>query len=330
MTHWQRILNVWMVLKHSVVIVSFLSVLFWGMIYPSALLAATDKTPTFIVVTHGQANDPFWLRVKNGVEHAAATLNVKAIYRAPEQFDMVAMSQLIEAAIQQEPDGLVISIPDSEALGDVIRKAISAGIPVASINSGEDVSRALGTLFHVGSDEFKAGVMAGEALKARGVTNPVCVNHEVGNVSLDRRCAGVNEGFGQTVKVIPSTANSVEAVYAAVKAALQADSTIDAVIALGATTVAEPTLKVMDELGRSSIALVTFDLSPAILEAIDAGRVAFAIDQQQYLQGYLPIMHLNLYHHYRLVPPWNLPSGPGLVEKSDAPEVIKLSSDAIR
>lgn len=194
--------------------------------FSSLSIASTDtdspkQAPAhFIVVTHGQANDPFWLRVKNGVEEAAEAMGVTADYRSPETFDMVAMAQLIEAAVQQEPDGLVVSLPDGDALAAAVQKAVAAGIPVASINSGAPFATRLGTLFHVGSDEFQAGIAAGKQMKSAGVKRPICVNHEVGNVALDIRCQGVTAGYGKPVKVVPSPANSVEAVYATVKAVL--------------------------------------------------------------------------------------------------------------
>ena len=77
-----------------------------------AATAAQAQDVNIIVVSHGQANDPFWSVVKNGVEAAAKDMGVKVDYRAPETFDMVVMSQLIDAAVNQEPDGLIVSIPD--------------------------------------------------------------------------------------------------------------------------------------------------------------------------------------------------------------------------
>ena len=74
----------------------------------------------FVVVSHGQASDPFWSVVQNGVNQAAEDMGVQVEYQAPETFDMVAMSQLIDAAVATEPDGLVVSIPDADALGHSI------------------------------------------------------------------------------------------------------------------------------------------------------------------------------------------------------------------
>src|SRR3954449_10224076 len=90
----------------------------------------------FVVVTHGQASDPYWSVVQNGVNQAAKDMGVQVEYQAPDTFDMVAMSQMIDAAVASNPDGLVVSIPDADALGDSIKAAVAAGIPVISINSG--------------------------------------------------------------------------------------------------------------------------------------------------------------------------------------------------
>ena len=134
----------------------------------SLATAAHAEGETIIVVSHGQANDAFWTVVKNAVDIAGKDMGVNVDYRAPETFDMVAMAQLVEAALQQEPDGLVVSIPDADALSDAIKKAVAAGIPVVSMNSGSAVAGELGVLFHVGQEEYDAGVGAGEKDESPG------------------------------------------------------------------------------------------------------------------------------------------------------------------
>src|ERR687892_1224833 len=151
----------------------------------------------FIVVTHGQASDPFWSVAANGVDAAAEDMGVEVEYQAPETFDMVAMSELIDAAVASEPDGLVVSIPDADALGPSIEAAVDAGIPVISMNSGSDVFADLGVLVHVGQTEREAGFLAGERFAEAGVQNAICINQEVGNVALDLRCEGFFDGLGQ-------------------------------------------------------------------------------------------------------------------------------------
>ena len=63
------------------------------------------------MVTHGQASDPYWSVVQNGVNQAAEDMGVQVDYQAPDTFDMVAMAQLIDAAVASQPDGMAISIP---------------------------------------------------------------------------------------------------------------------------------------------------------------------------------------------------------------------------
>jgi simple sugar transport system substrate-binding protein len=295
-----------------------------------AATAAPAKDINIIVVTHGQATDVFWTTVKNGVVQAGKDAGVNVSYRAPETFDMVAMAQIIQAAANQKPDGLVVSIPDADALGKAIQGAVAAGIPVISMNSGSDVSKKLGALMHVGQDEYVAGKTAGAKLAAMGGTKGLCFNQEVGNVALDLRCKGFTDGFGKPVKVIPVTMDPADT-QAKVRAALQSDPSIDTVLGLGAATVGEPILAAVKSMGLTGkIRVASFDLSPGFLKAIADGEATFAIDQQQYLQGYLPVLFLSLYIRDGLLPGGDVPSGPNLITKDKAAQVIALSAQGIR
>ncbi len=292
-------------------------------------LAAPAMAQNIIVVAHGQANDPFWSVVKNGAakagEHTGATVD----FRSPEVFDMVAMGQLIDAAVNQQPDGLVVSIPDADALGPSIQRAVEAGIPVISMNSGSDVAADLGALLHVGQSEYDAGVAAGQRLAEMGGTKAICVNQEVGNVSLDQRCDGFAEGFGHPVTVVP-TANDPTEVQSKVRAALESDPEVDTVLGLGASLVGEPAVAAAEALGRDDVMIASFDLSAGFLQAVADGKAAFAIDQQQFLQGYLPVAFLALNAQYGLMPGGDVPSGPNLVTQDSAAQVIELSAQGIR
>lgn len=300
------------------------------MMATAVTLAAPVMAAEIIVVAHGQANDPFWSVVKNGVEMAAKHTGATVEYRSPETFDMVAMSQLIDAAVNQKPDGLVVSIPDADALGPSIQRAVAAGIPIISINSGSDVSKGLGALLHIGQDEEVTGRIAGEKLKEMGGKKGICVNQEVGNVSLDLRCAGFTAGFGD-VTVLP-TSNDPAEIQAKVTAALQADPSIDTVLALGAGTAGEPAVAAVVALGKGqgAIKVASFDLSASFLESVAAGDAAFAIDQQQFLQGYLAVDFLALHADYGLMPGGNVASGPNLITADKAGQVVELSAKGIR
>ena len=288
----------------------------------------------FVVVTHGQASDPFWSVVKNGVDAAARDLGVNVEYQAPGRFDMVAMSQLIDAAVASQPDGLVVSIPDANALGPSIRRAVDAGIPVISINSGSDVAQQLGVMTHIGQTEFEAGQGGGQQMALAGVTHALCVNQEVGNVALDLRCNGFKDSMqkaGATVDVLAvDLANPTES-QQRIQAALSADSTIDGVLTLGPTG-ASPALQALTAMNKlGGIKLATFDLSPDVLTAINQGDMLFAIDQQQFEQGYLPIVLLKLYKsNLNTIANPVLMTGPGFVTRDNASRVIQLSQAGTR
>ena len=302
-----------------------------GLLAATAMVAATSAmSQDIVVVAHGQANDPFWSVVKNGVEEAARDTGINVEYRSPETFDMVAMSQLIDAAVNQEPDGLVVSIPDADALGPSIERAVAAGIPVISINSGSDVSKGLGALLHVGQDEYDAGLAAGQLLAGLGGSKGLCVNQEVGNVALDLRCQGFADGFGGNVTVLPTTNDPTE-IESKVRAALDSDGDIDTIMALGASTAGEPSVAAVKSLGLSDeVNVASFDLSASFLESVIAGDAAFAIDQQQFLQGYLSVNFLALHAKYGLMPGGNVPSGPNLITADKAGQVVELSAQGIR
>jgi simple sugar transport system substrate-binding protein len=291
---------------------------------------AADKKLRFVVITHGQAASAFWSVVKNGVMSASKDLpGITIEYRAPETFDMVAMKQLITATVDTKPDGIAVSVPDADALGPAIKAAVAAGIPVVTLNSGGDVSKQLGALRHVGQSEYEAGVGAGERMKEMGVKHPICVNHEVGNVSLDQRCDGFSKGVGVKAGVVPVTPDPTEEKNT-VGAYVAAHPDVDGVLVLGVDA-AIPTmeaLKQADKIGK--VKLATFDLSGQALAAIRDGQIDFAIDQQQYLQGYLPPVLLLNYVRWGAMPGADVETGPGFVTKQNAAKVIDWSKAGYR
>jgi simple sugar transport system substrate-binding protein len=155
--------------------------------------AARAEATRVVFVTHGQAADQYWSVVKRGADDAAKTLGVNAEYRAPETFDMPAMARLLDAAIASKPDGLVVSIPDTDAIGPLTQNAVAAGIPVIVIDSGgAELSRQLGALLY-GPVRVRGQRLRRQAGQA-SAWQAVCANHEVRNISLDDRCAGFAKG----------------------------------------------------------------------------------------------------------------------------------------
>jgi simple sugar transport system substrate-binding protein len=284
---------------------------------------------TFAMVTHSDEGS-FWSVVKKGAEQAAKDEGVKLIW-SPSNNDPQKEAQLIDAAVSQKVDGLAVSVPNADAIRGSLQKAKAAGIPIITLNSGETDSKALGAITHVGQDETVAGRAAGARFKAQGVKKVLCIIHEEGNIGLQQRCEGVKQGFGGTVTNlnVKGTAD-LATTQTEIKSKLEADKSYDQVIALN-PDIAEAA-KTAIKGASSSAKLATFDLSPDVIKDIQAGTIEFAIDQQQYLQGYLPIVFLKLYKENLNTVGGGLPvlTGPGFVDKGNAATVAKLAEAGTR
>ena len=284
---------------------------------------------TIAMVTHSDEGS-FWSVVKKGAQQAAQDEGVKLIW-SPSNNDPQKEAQLIDAAVSQKVDGLAVSVPNASAIKDSLAKAKAAGIPIITLNSGQDQSQALGALTHVGQTETIAGKAAGQRLKAAGVKKVLCVIHEQNNIGLQQRCDGVKQGFGGPVTnlQVKGTAD-IATTQTEIKSKLQADKSFDGVIALNPDIASAATTAIK---GASSNAkLATFDLSPNVLKDIQSGDVQFAVDQQQYLQGYLPVVFLKLYRENANTIGGGLPvlTGPGFVDKANVATVQKLTEAGTR
>jgi simple sugar transport system substrate-binding protein len=284
---------------------------------------------TIAMVTHSDEGS-FWSVVKKGAQQAAQTEGVKLVW-SPSNNDPQKEAQLIDAAVSQKVDGLAVSVPNASAIKDSLAKAKAAGIPIITLNSGADDSKSLGALTHVGQTETIAGRAAGARLKSAGVKKVLCVIHEQNNIGLQQRCDGVKQGFGGTVTnlQVKGTAD-IATTQTEIKSKLQADKSYDGVISLNPDIASAAKTAIT---GASSDAkLATFDLSPAVLKDIQSGNVEFAVDQQQYLQGYLPVVFLKLYRQNANTVGGGQPvlTGPGFVDKSNVATVQKLTEAGTR
>ena len=281
------------------------------------------------VVTHGAAGDTFWDVVKKGAEKAGSDMGDTVTYQ-DSNGDPAKQSQLIDAAVNQKVDGLVVSMANPDALKASIEKAVAAGIPVITINSGQDKSKEFGALAHVGQDETIAGQGAGEKLKAAGVTHALCVIQEAGNIGLEQRCAGFKQGLGGQVDNLQVENTNPSGAQATITSKLQSDKTINGVLTLG-PVIGAVAIKAVSDSG-STAKLATFDLNGDVTQAIADGKMLFAVDQQQYTQGYLPIVMLTLYKANLNTIGGGQPvlTGPGYVTKDNAAKVKDLATQGTR
>ncbi|WP_374383454.1 substrate-binding domain-containing protein [Dongia sp.] len=290
--------------------------------------ALAESGARIIFVTHGQPDDPYWTIVKNGMSEAAARVGATVEYRAPANFDLGEMKALVDAAVTSHPDGLVVSVPDESVLGPALKAATMAQIPVIIIDSGSpSLAKKVGALYFMGQPEFGAGIEAGYRARERSFKHPVCIDHEVGNVSLEARCHGFSSGIGANAPVL-ETSLQAGAVERDLGAYLAAHPETDFILSLG-TAVAE---KVIDIVGRLPVerrpSIAAFDVSPGVLAAIADGRMLWTIDAQPYLMGYVPVVTLDLLKRYKLRPvvaDGLYATGPSIIEKTDATALQALT-----
>jgi simple sugar transport system substrate-binding protein len=288
---------------------------------------------SFGVAVHDNPGESgFWNVVQTGAQHAGEQLGVEVTVQGDA--DASLQADMVRNYISEGVDGIVVSLANPDALAAPIGEAVAAGIPVITINSGVDQYQELGALTHVGQTETVAGEGAGDRLNEEGLSKVLCIVHEEGNIGLEERCSGLEstfEGEVERFNVGSTGVSDVEGTKSAILNKLTDDDTVDGMLALN-PDIAVAARDARTEAGRDDVALATFDLSPDVLTAIEEGEMLFAVDQQQYLQGYLPIQFLKLYKENLNTVGGGQPvlTGPGFVDQSNAAQVKDLADAGTR
>ena len=284
---------------------------------------------TFHMITHSD-DGPFWSVVQRGQEAACEDLGVNCVW-LPGVNDANQMVQDIEGALGDGSDGIAASLPDPAALVPALQAAVEGGTPVVTLNSGANDYQEIGALTHVGQTEFIAGQAAGERFNDAGATHVLCGQQEQNNVGLTERCDGLADTFsGDVTTDFMDLDADTTAQQAAINAAMASDESIDAFLGVG-PVITMSGLRASQDLGRD-ITIGGFDLTPELLGAIGDGDILFTVDQQQYLQGYLPILQLFLFQTNSNTIGGGQPilTGPGFVTADNAEAVLSLSEAGTR
>jgi simple sugar transport system substrate-binding protein len=302
---------------------------------PAAAFAAGEVAEAakikIAVVTHGDTGS-FWSVFKKGVDQAAKDLKSRGVTvtQVYANNDVAKQVSGINAAIAGKAKVIATSVPDASALKDPLRKASSKGIEIITVNSGLGAFDSLPTyMVHVGQTETIAGQGAGKVFKKAGAKKVLIVIHEASNSGLQQRASGVKSvlgGGGVKVLTIPNAKSDIPGTKAKVKAAFNADKKLDGFLGLD-PDVTIPCLSVVPK----GTKVGTFDVGGAIKQ-IRAGKMLFAIDQQQYLQGYLPIVFAMLYVTNLNTVGNGQPvlTGPGIINKANAAHVAALAAKGTR
>jgi len=281
------------------------------------------------MITHSD-DGPFWSVVQKGAQAAADDVGVTLLWR-PGNNDPGQMVVDIEAAIAEGSDGIAASLPSPDQLIPPLQDAVAAGINVYTLNSGVNDYQSIGATSHIGQTEFIAGQGAGNRFNDLGATHVLCGRQEQSNVGLDERCAGLADTFNGDVtnEFVGLDADQTEQING-IKAILEAEPSIDGFLGVG-PVIAVNGLTASDDLGRGLI-IGGFDVTPDIIDAIEGGQIAFTVDQQQYLQGYLPVILMYLQATNQNTAGGGLPilTGPGFITPENAAEVKALVAQGTR
>ncbi|MFL1431949.1 MULTISPECIES: substrate-binding domain-containing protein [unclassified Nocardiopsis] len=247
---------------------------------------------TIAMITHQVQGDTFWDIVRTGAEAAADKSNVNLEYAAdPEASEQ---ANLVQNAVDRGVDGIAVTLPSPDAMEGAVAAATEAGIPVVALNAGMDQWQDMGVQQYFGTDERLAGEAYGERLNEAGAQNVVCVIHEQGNVSLEARCEGLAETFDGESQVLYVDSANMPEVRSTISSRLEESADVDHVAALGAPIAVTAVDAVAD--AGSEAAVATFDTNAELVELVRTGDIAWAVDQQPYLQGYLAVDSLWLYN----------------------------------
>lgn len=301
-------------------------------------LKPSGKKMHFYVVSHGGPADPFWGVVMRGAKDAGKMFNVDVTYSGPEKFSIQKLVNMVETAIAAKPDGLIVTITDQKALDKPLKDAIKKGIPVVAINVPDTRSfpNKIPYLCYVGADDYKVGIEGAKRMLQEFAPNKpkraVISIHEVGHTGLELRAKGITEVFkaqGIPVDRLATSPNASET-YQIMDAYLTKHPDTDCIFTLGPLDT-HPVLKLLQAKGLSGkIKQGAVDLSNTIIKAIKDGRLVFTVEQQQYLQGYLPVGLLVLYNKYGLIPHGDILTGPAIVDKSNVDIVSEMVAKKYR
>jgi simple sugar transport system substrate-binding protein len=296
-------------------------------------MMASAESPSddlkYILVSHAPDSDSWWNTIKNGIAVAGDQMGVSVEYRNPPTGDLADMARIIDQAAASQPDGIITTLSDFEVLKGPIKSAVDQGIDVIIMNTGSPEQAAeVGALMYVGQPEYDAGLAAGKRAARDGISSFLCVNHYISSPSSTERCQGFADGLGVELgnQMIDAGQDPSE-IKNRVLAYLSSNPDTDAVLTLGPTS-ADPTMLALAENGMAGeIYFGTFDLGEEIVNGIKSDVIQWGIDQQPFLQAYLPVVILANYDRYGVLPGNNINSGPGFVTKEGLAKVEEFAGE---
>jgi simple sugar transport system substrate-binding protein len=282
---------------------------------------------TIAMITHEQAGDTFWDKIRAGAEEAARVHGIDLKYSNNEQGPEQAT--LVQNAIDSKVNGIAVTLSSADAVVPVTKKAADAGIPVVAFNQGIDQYKQAGAKMYFGSDEDLAGQTVGQRIASEGGGKALCIIQAQGSVALETRCAGVKKAFPNTENLQVNGAD-LPSVQQTIGAKLSQDKSITHIVTLGAP-IALAAMQAQTDAGNTA-KLITFDLNQDAAKAIQDGKIEFSVDQQPYVQGYMAVegLWLQLTNGNDLGGGKPVLTGPSFVDKTNIDQILPYTQNNTR
>jgi simple sugar transport system substrate-binding protein len=254
----------------------------------------------FVFVNHVTTN-PFFVPTQYGIQDACALLGCKYQWTGSENSDAGQMVNAMNAAIAAKADGIAVAIVDPTAFNDPTERALSAGIPVVSYNADAPASSGNKRLAYIGQDLFQSGVKLGQRLVELVPSGDVVgFIATPGQLNIQPRIDGAKQAIQQSGKPINfsevATGAAVNDELSKIEAYYLGHQNLKGMFAVDAGST-QGVSQIMEKynLASKGVHAGGFDLLPITLQEIQKGNLDFTIDQQPYLQGFLPVVALFLY-----------------------------------
>jgi simple sugar transport system substrate-binding protein len=256
----------------------------------------SHKNYKFVFVNHVTTN-PFFTPTQYGAADASKLLGCSYQWTGSESSNVNQMVNALNSAVTGGADGIAISLIDLHAFNAPVEAAIKAGIPVVAYNADAPGNARLS---YIGQDLKKAGEEMGERIVAAVGSGEVALFIATpGSANLQPRIEGAEKAIKDSGKPITvhsvATGAAVPAELSAIEAYYTGHKSVKGMYAVdGGST--ESLAKVMQKFGLAGkVKAGGFDLTEATQKLLSEGQIEFTIDQQPYLQGFLPVLQLFMY-----------------------------------
>ncbi|MFI4995565.1 MAG: substrate-binding domain-containing protein [Hyphomicrobiales bacterium] len=306
--------------------------------------AKAQEQRNYIYVTHAQPGTPFWQSVKIGMDDACALVKARCqMLFIQTRGNLDEELTNLQAAIVQKPDGIVVTLPNPRLFNDAVAEARAQGISVIAANVDvPDKGNGNQRQAFVGQDLEQAGYDLAKAMSTRfpaeGPVHLLIGVSAPGQTWAEQRASGIlrfiedykkaNPNRAITYHKLDSTTDLAQAT-SRVMAYLGANPQTTGYLDIGYWHTGVATTLRGQGIPPGKILIGGFDLVPAAMNEMKTGYIQFQIDQQPYLQGYLPIIQFNLMNNFKLSA-WDVNTGRAVVQPSEVDAIIELSKRGVR